>query len=316
MSYNNLVPFNFVLSSKHPRAPLTMVLSLPDSSCLPVPPGLFLSRVIESFSAPQPQSLTPTPSISLHKRLVLGSAHPKQRRGYHLNQRVIFLSALHFSDIPEWQTQVYLGHVPRNNPRKQKEGCPFTSTGHNTHLPIPCFCSRRPWGSLPSAQQPQCSGTTSGSCPLGLYRLFSPGSLYIHPRTDHCHLLFPKILSGHNRVSTHNDWFLFLLQGGCDWGSDSTQQGPCLPVMERPISGHGNRAPISTLTTISSHLTSGHLKLFVCFFLNGLLLLACVESWCGPEVIRTCKPVHCEEDWDAWNSDEQEGMRQWESEEP
>lgn len=229
MSYNNLVPFNFVLSSKHPRAPLTMVLSLPDSSCLPVPPGLFLSRVIESFSAPQPQSLTPTPSISLHKRLVLGSAHPKQGRGYHLNQRVIFLSALHFSDIPEWQTQVYLGHVPRNNPRKQKEGCPFTSTGHNSHLPIPCFCSRRPWGSLPSAQQPQCSGTTSGSCPLGLYRLFSPGSLYIHPRTDHCHLLFPKILSGHNRVSTHNDWFLFLLQGGCDWGCGQHTTRPVPP---------------------------------------------------------------------------------------
>lgn len=129
MSYNNLVPFNFVLSSKHPRAPLTTVLSLPDSSCLPVPPGLFLSRVIESFSAPQPHSLTPTPPISLHKRLVLGSAHPKQGRGYHLNQRVIFLSALHFSDIPEWQTQVYLGHVLRNNPRKHR-------TQHSSTHPV------------------------------------------------------------------------------------------------------------------------------------------------------------------------------------
>ena len=34
------------------------------------------------------------------------------------------------------------------------------------------------------------------------------------------------------------------------------------------------------------------------------------------EVIRTCKPVHYDEDWDAWNSDEQEGMRQWKSEKP
>lgn len=53
---------------------------------------------------------------------------------------------------------------------------------------------------------------------------------------------------------------------GVTGNADSTQQGPCLPVMERPISGHGSRAPISTLTTISSHLTSGHLKLLLLLF--------------------------------------------------
>lgn len=34
------------------------------------------------------------------------------------------------------------------------------------------------------------------------------------------------------------------------------------------------------------------------------------------EVIQTCKPVYCDEDWDARNSDEREGRRQWKSEKP
>ena len=286
-----------------------MVLSLRDSSCLPVPPGLFLSRVIESFSAPQPHSLTPTPSISLHKRLVLGSAHPKQGRGYDLNQRVIFLSALHFSDIPEWQTQVYLGHVLQNNSRKQKEGPCFPAPDTVLIYPSRASAHGRPWENLPSAQLPQCSGTTSGSCSLGLYKLFSPSSLYIYPRTDRCHLLFPKIPLGHNRVSVHNDWSLFLLQGGCDWGHG---QHPARPVT--PRSGTSYFRPREQSSHQHSdhhlprliHLTSGHLKLF------SVVLRAGVAR----EVIWTCKPVHYDEDWDARNSDVQEGRRQWKSEKP
>ena len=59
---------------------------------------------------------------------------------------MIFLSVLHFSDIPEWQTQIFLGHVLRTNHWKQKEGSPFPSTELSTHLPIPCFCSLKALG--------------------------------------------------------------------------------------------------------------------------------------------------------------------------